>query len=65
MSVIILIRPTHFAYFNVIGVATLQTKNRLFCLQYLLRVLTSDVVLVLRFPDSTCSFCVIIYSLLL
>ena len=38
---------------NVKGVATMQIKNRFFCPQYSLHVLTSDVVSLLPLPDST------------
>ena len=40
-------------------------KNRFFCLQYFLHVLTSDVVSLLTFPDSTCYYCVTLHSQLL
>ena len=46
------------------GVATMQIKIA-FCDQYPLHVLTSDVVSLLPFPDSTCYYCVTMHLLLL
>ena len=40
-------------------------KKSLFCVQYPLHVLTSDVVSLLPFPDSTCYYCVTMHLLLL
>ena len=50
---------------NAKGVATMQIKNRFFCPQYSLHVLTSDVRSLLPLPDSTCYCCVIMHSVLL
>ena len=49
----------YYAYFDWSdGCSNKPNKNRLFCLQYPLHVLTSDVVWLLSFRDSTCYYCV-------